>query len=273
MNKKQSVVLFYASILVAISLLVQMTVYLIDPHHHLNVFTLCYHAVEHIGWKWAQYVLYGFVVYTLLLVFWKLTRQFWLLYQFYHQIKVSKVSSLTRYIGKDEDIYQGVVVVNSTRPFALTKGFVKPQIVVSTNLVNLLNKKELEAVLYHEQFHGRNKDPLKIFLLSLCASALWYLPVLKWSNERYKLISELLADRAAIDSLDSTLPIGSALLKLIKYQKQQTSYAYAPFAETAVNYRIKCLVNPKMTITWNIPKLMMVKSVAVFVLLWSVFAY
>ncbi|MDT2046268.1 MULTISPECIES: M56 family metallopeptidase [Bacillaceae] len=273
MNKKQSLILFYASILVAISLLVQMTVYLIDPDHHLNVFTLCYHAVEHIGWKWAQYVLYGFVVYTLLLVFWKLTKQLWLLSQFHYQIKVSKVSNLTCYIDKHENIYQGVIVVKSPRPFALTKGFLKPQIVVSTNLVNLLNEKELEAVLYHEGFHARNKDPLKIFLLSLCASALWYLPVLRWSNERYKLISELLADRAAINSLDSPLPIGSALLKLIKYQREQASCAYAPFAETAVNYRIKCLVNPRMTITWNIPTFTMVKSVTVFVLLWSVFAY
>ena len=95
-------------------------------------------------------------------------------------------------------------------------GLFTPHIVLSTGLLSVLDENELEAVIYHEQSHVANKDPLKTFLLSTLASALWYIPFIKWSHKRFKVMREVLADQDAIVKNGTPAHIGSALLKMVK---------------------------------------------------------
>ena len=108
------------------------------------------------------------------------------------------------------------IVISHPAPMAITMGFMQPKIVISTGLINLLTNDELKAVIAHEMYHKENRDPLKDIFISLCASTIGYIPILKWFNQQYRIIQELLADEFAIEKQETSVHLGSALLKMLK---------------------------------------------------------
>lgn len=107
-----------------------------------------------------------------------------------------------------------VQVVNSTQPLAFTYGFIHPQILISTSLIDLLQPHELEAVLEHEYYHYRNRDPFKLSLCFSVARVCSFLPISRKLYERYKMEKEIKADTFAIHKV-GTKAVASALYKLL----------------------------------------------------------
>ncbi|MCM3755862.1 M56 family metallopeptidase [Sporosarcina aquimarina] len=166
------------------------------------------------------------------------------------------------------------MVISHPAAIAITMGLVRPRIVLSTGLMKLLTDDELTAVIYHEMYHKENHDPLKNFLISLCSSTLWYIPILKWFNQKYRIFKELLADEFAIEKQATSLNLGSALLKMLKVGKQEKIlFAHASFADTSVNYRIKYLLNPFSEIQLRIPVRVAFLSILVFSFICTLFMY
>jgi len=123
-------------------------------------------------------------------------------------------------------------------------------------------------------YHKDNRDPLKIFLLSLCASTMWYIPILKWFNQQYRIIQEVLADEFAIKKQQTSVNLGSALLKMLKVGKlEKMPFAYASFADTSVNYRIEYILNPLKDVQCKIPLKEAFLSLAIFILICVFFIY
>lgn len=60
---------------------------------------------------------------------------------------------------------QGYRLIDSGRVFACCVGLLKPQILVSSALVNALNDEELEVVLSHERAHAARYDNLRALIL------------------------------------------------------------------------------------------------------------
>lgn len=101
-------------------------------------------------------------------------------------------------------------------PAAFTVGFLQPRIVVTAGLLNVLDEKELEAVLYHEMFHRKSRDPLKMWLAQTLARSFRYVPVIGEMARHYRLLRELMADEFVIRQMHSSRPLGLALLKMVK---------------------------------------------------------
>lgn len=107
-----------------------------------------------------------------------------------------------------------VQVVNSTQPLAFTYGFIHPQILISTSLIDLLQPCELGAVLEHEYYHYQNRDPFKLSVCFSVARVSSFLPISRKLYERYKMEKEIKADTFAIHEV-GTKAVASALYKLM----------------------------------------------------------
>jgi Zn-dependent protease with chaperone function len=106
-----------------------------------------------------------------------------------------------------------VDVVGTDEAFALTHGLVRPRILLSTGLIEALDRAELTAVMVHERCHLQRRDPLRLLATRVLAGYGWYLPLLRWYAGRFALRRELAADRAATAST-GVAAVAGALLKL-----------------------------------------------------------
>lgn len=110
---------------------------------------------------------------------------------------------------------QGLVVeVVDDEPYAFTFGVCRPRVVVSTGLVEVATHDELVAVLRHEGYHVRNRDPLKVLALRTWAAAFFLVPVVGAVLHRILDSQELKADRAAVRDCGIS-PVAGALLKAV----------------------------------------------------------
>ncbi|CAI6066058.1 M56 family metallopeptidase [Cohnella sp. JJ-181] len=138
-----------------------------------------------------------------------------------------------------------LTVIRDEAPVAMTIGFVRPRIVLSTGLLRLLDPSEIAAVIAHERHHMLRRDPLALFALSLMRRALWYVPLIGWTEDKYRMAIEVMADRHAIAASGSAKALGSALLKLLRQGGAAAGpAASASFADASVNVRIRLLLDP-----------------------------
>lgn len=86
----------------------------------------------------------------------------------------------------------------SPHPAAFCSGSLRPQIYVTTGLVDRFQPEGLEAVLLHEEEHRRHWHPVLKALITAGADVLFFLPLVGWLAERYIDGTELAADRAAM---------------------------------------------------------------------------
>lgn len=279
MYKRQSSSMFIVSLAISGIIFLQMGLYLLSLvagwDLRYNLVVICHSWMKTIGLSSLEYVLDTLVVYTLLVTSWKIGSQLYHAlrmkkrFEQYKEIVLSIEINQTYSNGEDE-----FIVISHPSPLAITMGFVRPKIVLSTGLISLLNSGELKAVISHEMYHKENKDPLNIFLMSLCSSTMWYIPILKWFNQKYRIMKELLADDYAIAKQETSVNLGSALLKMLKVSRhQKMPFSYASFADTSVNYRIDNILNPVREIQIKLPLVITIMSLTIFTLICSLFIY
>ena len=88
--------------------------------------------------------------------------------------------------------------IDSDEPFSCAYGLGTPRVAISRALYEAAAPDELDAVMAHEAFHVRNRDPVKIVLARVLASAYFFLPALGGLRARYGAAIELAADRQAV---------------------------------------------------------------------------
>jgi Zn-dependent protease with chaperone function len=107
-------------------------------------------------------------------------------------------------------------VVDLAEPIAFCYGYVRPRVLVSTGLIDLLPPHELEAVLLHEREHVRRLDPLKVAVGRVLVSTGFFVPVLGALYRQFLVDKELVADRAVIAAQGDGASLGAALIRLVE---------------------------------------------------------
>ena len=107
-----------------------------------------------------------------------------------------------------------VDVVADERPFSFCYWFLRPRVCLSTALVSRLDRDELRAVLLHERYHARQRDPLRVVVARYFAAGLYVVPVVDELLRYYALQTEIAADEDAVRSAGAA-PLASALYKLL----------------------------------------------------------
>jgi len=278
MSKRQSTFIFVLSQVISGVILLQMGLYVISMiagwNVKFNLVVICHHWLKTIGLYSLEYVLDGLVIYTLLCSGWQIGVQVIQTNKMKRKFHSYKEYKLTQEMNKKYGDEEEIIVLSHPTPIAITMGFFKPKIVFTTGLMKLLTIDELQAVIAHEQYHKKNNDPFKVFLLSFSSSIIWYIPIQKWFFQKYSVIQEVLADEFAIKQQATSVHLGSALLKMLKAGKQERmAYTYVSFAETSVNYRIDYILNPIKKMQLRIPlKTAMISSI-IFGLICGLFIY
>ncbi|NHN32452.1 M56 family metallopeptidase [Paenibacillus agricola] len=255
----RSRIIFVSCLLIAGAILLQMGMYALhvffDRELTFNLLQLCNNWLKSLGFLPIGYFLGGLVIYTFAMCIWLLSKQLYMSHLMYRKLMKAHQETCSEEISRfgitgDNHIH----IFSCPEPMAFTMGFLKPKVFLATGLLNLLDKQEIKAVIYHELQHKKSADPLKMFILSLCASVFWYIPLLKWMLHQYKIAREIVADQYAIDQMGSPVQLGSALLKLLKKGSGfSMPFTYASFADTSVNYRIKQILDPHTKISFKPP--------------------
>lgn len=93
---------------------------------------------------------------------------------------------------------QPVSLVGHPAAAAYTVPGVRPRIVLSQGTLDLLSPRQLGAVLSHERAHARGRHDLVILPFRAWAQTLWFLPAARQALASVGLLTEMLADDAAV---------------------------------------------------------------------------
>ena len=107
-----------------------------------------------------------------------------------------------------------VDLVDSPEAWSFTYGLRAPRVAVSSQLAASISTDELDAVLAHERYHVRNRDPLKVVVARALPSAFFFLPALGHLRARYLVGRELAADRGAL-AATGRQPLAAALYRVV----------------------------------------------------------
>jgi BlaR1 peptidase M56 len=113
------------------------------------------------------------------------------------------------------DLDGRIDVVADIRPFSFCYWFVRPRICLSTGLVERLDPDELRAVLHHERYHLRQRDPLRQVVARYFAAGLYVVPVVDELLSFHTLQKEIEADQEAVRASGDVRSLASALYKLL----------------------------------------------------------
>lgn len=83
-------------------------------------------------------------------------------------------------------------------------GIIFPKIIVGQSVVRSLSRQELAAALWHEAYHLRSRDPLKILIVNSIAKALFFLPAISALAQSYLTEKEAAADQFSADRISQT---------------------------------------------------------------------
>lgn len=275
MTKNYANYLLLISLLISGSILLQMIWYIYSLTSNFdirfNLFHACQQLFEMFGVPFLEYILLAFVTFTLLHLLWFCMIQIKKLHNLRTKITGLTCSELSREWNSRFQTNR-IHVIQCEQPFAITVGFTKPQIVLTTGLWDILSDEEMESVIYHEFHHSYQFDPMKTFMMELFAKVLWFLPILRWLAQQFSIVREVLADNYAINKSGQRLHISSALLKMINSKQVQHPASFVSFADGSINYRIQNMIEPNTSNKIKWPLVNSAASLSIFTLLSLVFS-
>ncbi len=220
------------------------------------IWHICQSGIQNLGQHWAiagQFVVLVFVFVVIARGGWstwqqiKTTRRFVHLFEPLREVPPARLFSLLKAHNlSTEDI----VYLNLNAPHAFCVGFWRPRIWLTAGLVNLLTDEELTAVLVHEDYHYRRRDPLRLLISRSLKSAFFFLPLIGDLAKFVELQQEIAADEAVIEYLNDDLPLLCTLQKLLTQNIKPTPLTGAtvtPFNVTET--RLRRLVYPAQPIS------------------------
>jgi len=121
--------------------------------------------------------------------------------------------------AKRVNLHGKVVEIKSARPIVFCFGFLKPKICISSGLIKKLNQEELQTVLLHEKLHLMRREPMKMYIIKLAQTTMWFIPGIRSLAKKYKTFSELLADSFATNNFSYKTPLARALYKVMNFKE------------------------------------------------------
>lgn len=112
----------------------------------------------------------------------------------------------------------------SDQPLACTAGWFQPLLLLSTWMVESLDRRELEAVITHELGHVARRDTLVLWLGRVLRDSFWYLPT---SRKAYRMLEqdkEFACDDLTVGITRRPLALASALTKVWLQAVDGTSF-------------------------------------------------
>lgn len=189
---------------------------------------------------------------------------------FRRKLKIARISSEIQKLSLKHDLHRKIKVIVDKRPLAFCLGFLHPQIFVSTGLVKIMKKSELEIILLHEKYHLINSDTRILFILNTLKHLFIFFPIVSDLIDSFIKQKETLADKYGITHIGNNSSIISAFRKLLEYQTRKIPVLNFGVSFTNIDtleYRIKTLKGKKSkTISFRL-KNIFISILTLFILL------
>ena len=163
------------------------------------------------------------------------------------------------------NLRDSLVVVAGQAPFSFCYGLWRPRICLSVGLIEVLTETELAAVLCHEAYHLRRREPLRMAVAICLSRLLFFAPLITELRDRYLAEKELAADAVAV-AATSRAALAGAMHKLITTKSQLVTPPLAAVAGLSVTaQRVDRLIHPSIGPSWTLSPRSVVITLAVFV--------
>ncbi|MBN2981789.1 M56 family metallopeptidase [Cohnella algarum] len=203
---------------------------------------------------WHEIVFIGLNVligYSYGMVLLEIARQWVHAKRWYRYVMIHRNERMTEKVNRCYPHFRNkIIVINQDSAVALTYGFLRPMIVVSSKTVEQFSEGELAAILWHEWCHCRHYDPLRLLLVKMMKNSLPFIPILNRPASYIHVVMELQADRYSIKRMNSPFYLANVLLKWSRMPN--SAQIGIGFADNAINYRLMQLMEPGQKIQFPI---------------------
>ncbi len=128
-----------------------------------------------------------------------------------------------------------VKIISDKKSLAFCLGFFRPKIYLSSGLIDLMNRAELEAIILHEKYHLLKKDNISLVAVNVVEQLFLPFPVITDLLDGLIKTREVKADRYGVILMGKKQPIVSAFKKLLHFNIDN-SYLLR-FASAFTNYQ------------------------------------
>lgn len=163
-----------------------------------------------------------------------------------------------------------VHLVRNQQPFSFCAGSITPHIIMTTALVSTLDDKELEAVLFHEQFHLRHRDPLKILFGKTVSVMFFFLPIFSELSRNMVGTNELLADAWTTAQQGETKSLRGALKKILIASPVRYAGVAAIANPDHLEVRVYTIAQPQRRHQARLSPLSIMTSIVFIVISWLI---
>lgn len=168
--------------------------------------------------------------------------------RFRRKFKTAKILSVVKELSIKHNLQGKIKVITDKKPFAFCLGFFHPQIFVSTEMIKIMKKPELEMILLHEKYHLIKNDTRTMFIFDFLKRLFFFFPVISDVIDSLIKQKEILADKYGITYMENNSSIISAFRKLLNYQTSNIPVLNFGVSFTNINtleYRIETLKGKK----------------------------
>lgn len=174
-------------------------------------------------------------------------KQFLLERKWYKYVQANRHVPLSTQLNrKYKHLDQEIIVIEQNSMLAVTSGFIRPKIIISSEIISDFTEREVSAIILHEYCHCRNYDPLRMLIIKIMTDSFPFIPILKQFTHYINVWVELEADNFAVQYMKSPVDLASVLLKCSKMSRKMA--VGVGFADEAINYRLLRLIEPKQAI-------------------------
>ena len=167
-------------------------------------------------------------------------------FQHLHQSRQSLDALLT--LAKPTQADLPIKTIDSMRPFAITAGLLRPQVLVSSRLLASLDHAELTAVVNHELAHRQRRDGIRL-LVAECLSAVHLPETRRQILAELALAIEQACDEVAAQQSGDRLQVAATILKITRLvgEEPPLSWALGPSVTGSVAVlRVEGLLRPAL---------------------------
>lgn len=115
-----------------------------------------------------------------------------------------------------------VKIIQNKKPLAFCLGFFKPKIYLSTELIQLMNRPELEAIILHEKYHLLKRDNISLVVITFVKHLFLPFPIFFDFLENMTRIREIKADHFGVNTMGKREPMTSAFKKLLNFDNDSS---------------------------------------------------
>lgn len=171
----------------------------------------------------------------------------------------------------DPEIFVNVVPDEKTVT-AFTLGFLKPEIYLTSGLIQKFDPDELAIVIHHESGHCARRDPLRSTIIDALSELLWFIPFVGKHSDRLKIAAELACDTVAVENGYARNIVAGLLLKVAKGPNMFNPTPTPAFSSIMdqLEIRVRSLLGENILAVTRIPlKIILASSLIVFSILLS----